>query len=75
VTTECRVCLIEHNAEVHAATLRIHSSLRARLARVLGPVPEIEPTSQPPFRPPLGSIKSLVSPAARKKRERCPNQK
>ena len=37
--TECRVCLIEHDDEIHAATLSVHQWLRQRLRRVLEPAP------------------------------------
>ncbi len=37
----CKVCLIEHDAEIHAATLRLREWLRDRVReRVAEPAPE-----------------------------------
>ena len=32
----CRVCSLEHDEEIHAATLNVRAFLRARLQTVLG---------------------------------------
>jgi hypothetical protein len=64
---ECKVCGIAHDPQIHAAVLRIRAWVRARLTLVRGLVtsPQQEPHA---FRPPLGSITSLLSPAARQKK-------
>jgi hypothetical protein len=63
---ECRICLGEHNAEIHHATLAIHGWLRARLRRVLGPPPVVAPKSQP-YVSNMSAIKELRSPASKRK--------
>jgi hypothetical protein len=40
--SKCRICLIDHDAAIHAASLRVHSWLRARLQLVLRPAPKPE---------------------------------
>ena len=41
----CKVCMGDHNRELHQAVLRIHSWLRSRLLLVLTPIKRSQPLS------------------------------
>jgi hypothetical protein len=72
---ECKVCLGPHDRAIHDATRRVHEWLKRRLLFKLGAVPVIEPLTQLPYRPSLACVPYLQSPASKRKRETCPNQK
>ena len=38
----CRVCLVEHDEEIHAATLSLRQWLREKVTRELSPEPPVE---------------------------------
>ena len=42
----CKVCMGDHNRELHQAVLRIHSWLRSRLLLVLTPIKRSKPRSE-----------------------------
>ncbi len=66
---ECKTCAGEHDIEIHDATRSIHQWLRARLRRVLEPVPPPEPREVTPGLPGV-SILTLRTAAARKRASR-----
>jgi len=47
VMSECKVCLVEHKAEIHSATLNVRSWLREELRRKLEPPLQAQPQAQP----------------------------
>ena len=47
VMSECKVCLVEHKAEIHSATLNVRSWLREELRRKLEPPIQAQPQAQP----------------------------
>jgi hypothetical protein len=74
MTDDCRLCGVQHDNEIHAATLRVHSWLRARLRRVLEPPPVKSPQLRRRLGPPMvavAAVQSLRCPAARKKEARA----
>ncbi len=47
--TGCRICLVEHDPEIHDATLRVHNWFRDEVNRLLRPiaVPESREETKP----------------------------
>ena len=73
--SDCRICLCEHNPEIHRATLRVRSWLRRQLRKVLDPVKAGPPKpQQQPFQPNLNAIRELRSPSSRRKENRVRNK-
>ena len=49
--SDCKVCLVEHQAEIHSATVNIRRWLREDLRRKLQAPAQPQPPSKPTERP------------------------
>ena len=67
MTTECRLCGIAHDPQLHAAVLRIRAWVRARLALVLQPVAIPPQPRLKPYPPGMAAIRLLRCPASKRK--------
>ena len=44
----CPVCVLEHNEEIHQASLRVRAYLRSTLEHIIAPEPETAETNEDP---------------------------
>jgi hypothetical protein len=42
----CPVCVVEHNEEIHQASLRVRAYLRSMLEHIIAPEPEVAEASE-----------------------------